>query len=109
MLGSKFQRIFFLVGRVAQDVDFCAECAGPHYSKVAETADAENCDFLAWTGLCADEGRVSRYSRAHHRCGFVGRDVGGDLECEVFMGADVGCVAALGDDTGVRVRGVVGI
>ena len=109
MLRSELQCVFFLVGRVAQDVDFCPEGVGPHYSKVTETANAEDCDFLAWTGLCADEGRVGRYSGAHHGCGFVGWDVGGDLECEIFVSADVGCIAALGDYARIRVGCVVSV
>ena len=59
----------------------------------------KNGNLLA--GSCAEafERTVDGEAGAHHRRGFLGWDLVGDRESEVFMGSDVTCIPALRDCT----------
>ena len=69
---------------------------------------SEDGDLFAGTGVRSYEGTPSGQTGTHHRCGHLARNVVGDLEGEVFVGADITGVSTLGDCS-VGVGGIVGI
>ncbi len=50
LFGAHLQRILLLVGAVAEDVDLSSKSSGEHDGEVAETANTDDTDLLAWSG-----------------------------------------------------------
>lgn len=58
---------------------------------------SEDGDLLAGTGVRSYEGTPGGQSSTHHWCSHLAGDVVGDLEGEVFVGADIVGVSTLAD------------
>ena len=80
----------------------------PNKQRDKKDLHANNPDLLPLPNLRPHKRTPHRQARTHHRRRISGRDIIRDLEREVLVRADMGCVAALGDGA-VFVGGAVGI
>lgn len=108
-IRTQLPRIRLLRPRPGNSPRLRAQRLGKHDSKVTNTAHTDNTDLLAGAGAVAHQGRVRRQTGAEHGRHGVGVQGVGDGEHPVLVGADVGGVAALADDAGLRPLGAVGV
>lgn len=107
LFGAQLHGVVLLARRVRDHRDLGAESRGPEDGKVPEAAHADDGHLLALGDARPHEWRPDRQARAHHGRGVVRGNLVGYGEDEVFVGADVGCVAALCDGLiGVDLFGV---
>lgn len=100
--------IVLLVGAVGDGVGLSTHGFGEQETKVTQTTNADDTDLLAGAGTQSGERRIDGQTSTEHRRGNRGLEAIRNLECEVFVGSDVGSVTTLRDGS-VWVRCTVGV
>src|SRR5207248_3664096 len=79
-VGAEAERVFLLVRRGSKDDDVRSERMSKFYSHVAESAETDHANFLAFSDAPVMHRRVGRDAGAEKRCGCGGIEVGGDTQ-----------------------------
>src|SRR5437899_274999 len=107
-VGAKAERVLFLVRRGGENNDVGSKRVSKFYRHVAEPAETNHADFLAFADAPVAHRRVRRDSSAKQRRGSGGFEIRWDAQNEMIIDYDAFRVAAVGHTSEVLVRRVEG-
>ena len=96
-VGAETLGVGGFVGRSGEEDDVRAEGMGELDAHVAESAEADDADFLAFANFPVTKGRIGGDAGAEQRSGGGEIEVRGDLQREIFIDHDAIGIAAVGD------------
>src|SRR6266705_591449 len=107
-VGAEAERVLLLVRRGSKDDDVRSERMSKFYSHVAQSAQTNHANFLAFSDGPVMHGRVRRdaCTEQRRRCGEI--EIGGDAPNEMFIDDDAFGVATVGNASEMLVRRVDG-
>lgn len=98
VVSTKLLCISFLFLGMRDGEDFGTKSMCPHQSEVTQTSDTDDANFFSWPAAQSDKGRIRCQASAQHRSCNGSVEVLGNLENEVFLYANVGREATLGNN-----------
>src|SRR5438094_2783096 len=107
-VGAEAERVFLLVRRGSKDDDVRSKRMSKFYRHVAESAETDHTNFLAFGDGPVMHGRVRRDAGAEQWRSGGEFQVRGDAQNEMFVDDDAFGVAAVGNASKVLVRRVEG-